>query len=251
MVAAVFPAAGQGKRMRAGMNKVFLELAGLPILVHTLRRFSQSTKIDYLVVVVAAEEVEEIQSLLRRIPHLKPFQVVAGSTERQYSIANGLAVLPEEAEIVLVHDAARPLVTVQTIDGVVKAAQETGGAVAAVPEKNTVKIISPDGIVVKTPPRETLWEVQTPQGFRRDLLLKAYQKAKEENFLGTDDSSLVERLQVPIKVVESDYRNIKVTTPEDLIIAEALIRAQGELGGALREAAGYTKDWLKNKFHRK
>lgn len=251
MVAAVFPAAGQGKRMHAGMNKVFLELAGLPILVHTLRRFSQSTQIDYLVVVVAAEEVEAIRTLLRSVPNLKPFQVVAGGTERQYSIANGLAILPEDTDVVLVHDAARPLVTVQTIDDVVKAAQKVGGAVAAVPEKNTVKIVSSDGTVIKTPPRETLWEVQTPQGFRKELLLAAYQKAKEENFLGTDDSSLVERLHVPVKVVESNYQNIKVTTPEDLVIAEALLRSQGELGDTLRDAAGYTKDWLKNKFHRK
>lgn len=251
MIAAVFPAAGQGKRMRAGRNKVFLELAGLPILVHTLRRFSQSAKIDYLVVVVAAEEVEEIRTLLGRVPDLKPFQVVAGSTERQYSIANGLAALPDDADVVLVHDAARPLVTVQTIEAVIKAAQENGGAIAAVPEKNTVKMVSSDGLVAKTPPRETLWEVQTPQGFRKDLLLEAYRKAKEENFLGTDDSSLVERLHVPVKVVESEYQNIKITTPEDLVIAEALIRAQGKLGDVLREAAGDTKDWLKNKFHRK
>lgn len=230
MIAAVFPAAGQGKRMRAGKNKVFLELAGLPILVHTLRRFSQSAKIDYLVVVVAAEEVEEIRTMLRRMPDLKPFQVVAGSTERQYSIANGLAALPDDTEVVLVHDAARPLVTVQTIEAVVKAAQEIGGAIAAVPEKNTVKIVSSDGMVARTPPRETLWEVQTPQGFRKELLLEAYQKAKEENFLGTDDSSLVERLHVPVKVVESEYQNIKITTPEDLVIAEALLRAQ--IGGS-------------------
>lgn len=242
MIAAVFPAAGQGKRMRAGMNKVFLELAGLPILVHTLRRFSQSAKIDYLIVIAAEEEVEEIRRLLQCVPKLKPFQVVAGSTERQYSIANGLAVLPDDTEVVLVHDAARPLVTVQTIEAVIKAAQETGGAIAAVPEKNTIKLVSSDGMVVKTPPREMLWEVQTPQGFCKDILLEAYRRAKEENFLGTDDSSLVERLQIPVKVVESDYQNIKITTPEDLVIAEALLRAQNELKSTLQEAAGNTKD---------
>ncbi len=226
MVTAVFPAAGQGRRMNVGINKVFLDLLGKPILVHTLQRFSRSKNIDYLVVVVAAEEVSLIRKLLRAVPGLKPYQVVAGGSERQYSIANGLAVVPENSEIILVHDAARPLTSIETIDRVVEGAREVGGAIAAVPEKNTVKIVDEDGIVKETPPRKTLWEVQTPQGFRRDILLEAYRKAKEDAFLGTDDSSLVERLGVPVKVVESDYRNIKVTTPEDMLIAEAFLQKQ-------------------------
>ena len=224
MVTAVFPAAGQGRRMNVGINKVFLDLVGKPILVHTLQRFSRSKYINHLVVVVAAEDISFIRKLLKAVPGLKPYQVVAGGSERQYSIANGLAVVPKESEIVLVHDAARPLTSVETIDRVVEGAREIGGAIAAVPEKNTVKIVAEDGIVRETPPRKTLWEVQTPQGFRKDILLEAYRKAEEDGFLGTDDSSLVERLGVPVKVVESDYRNIKVTTPEDLLIAEALLQ---------------------------
>ena len=160
MVTAVFPAAGQGRRMNVGMNKVFLELAGKPILVHTLLRFSASSEIDNLVVVVAEEDVSSIRRLLSHVPGLKPFQVVAGSTERQYSIANGLAVVPEEADIVLVHDAARPLTSVATIDGVVQAARDVGGAVAAVPAKSTIKLVDEDGVVVKTPPRDKVWEVR-------------------------------------------------------------------------------------------
>lgn len=226
MVTAVFPAAGQGRRMNVGINKVFLDLVGKPILVHTLQRFSRSKNIDYLVVVVAAEEVSFIRRLLKAIPGLKPYQVVAGGSERQYSIANGLRVVPEKSDIVLVHDAARPLISVETIDRVVEGAREIGGAIAAVPEKNTVKVVGEDGIVRETPPRKTLWEVQTPQGFRKDILLEAYRKAEEEDFLGTDDASLVERLGVPVKVVESDYCNIKVTTPEDMIIAEAFLQKQ-------------------------
>ena len=224
MVTAVFPAAGQGRRINVGINKVFLDLVGKPILVHTLQRFSRSKYINHLVVVVAAEDISFIRKLLKAVPGLKPYQVVAGGSERQYSIANGLAVVPKESEIVLVHDAARPLTSVETIDRVVEGAREIGGAIAAVPEKNTVKIVAEDGIVRETPPRKTLWEVQTPQGFRKDILLEAYRKAEEDGFLGTDDSSLVERLGVPVKVVESDYRNIKVTTPEDLLIAEAFLQ---------------------------
>jgi len=212
--------------MNVGINKVFLDLVGKPILVHTLQRFSRSKNIHHLVVVVAAEEVSLIRKLLKAVPGLKPYQVVAGGSERQYSIANGLAVVPEESEIILVHDAARPLTSVETIDRVVEGAREVGGAIAAVPEKNTVKIVGEDGIVRETPPRKTLWEVQTPQGFRKDILLEAYRKAREDGFLGTDDSSLVERLGVPVKVVESDYRNIKVTTPEDMLIAEAFLQKQ-------------------------
>lgn len=226
MVTAVFPAAGQGRRMNVGINKVFLDLLGKPILVHTLQRFSRSKNIHHLVVVVAAEEVSFIRKLLKAVPGLKPYQVVAGGTERQYSIANGLAVVPKESEIILVHDAARPLTSLETIDRVVAGARDVGGAIAAVPEKNTVKVVDEDGIVRETPPRKTLWEVQTPQGFRREILLEAYRKAEEDGFLGTDDSSLVERLGVPVKVVESDYRNIKVTTPEDMLIAEAFLQKQ-------------------------
>ena len=164
MVTAVFPAAGQGRRMNVGINKVFLDLVGKPILVHTLQRFSRSKYINHLVVVVAAEDISFIRKLLKAVPGLKPYQVVAGGSERQYSIANGLAVVPKESEIVLVHDAARPLTSVETIDRVVEGAREIGGAIAAVPEKNTVKIVAEDGIVRETPPRKTLWEVQTPQG---------------------------------------------------------------------------------------
>ena len=249
MVTAVFPAAGSGKRMQAGMNKVFLELAGRPILVHTLLQFSRSQKVDYLVVVVAKEEVSYIQKMLKLVPGLKPLTVVAGGSERQYSIYNGLKAAPEETDIFLVHDAARPLVSLATIEGVVDGAVEIGGAIAAVPEKNTIKVVSEDGLVQSTPPRAALWEVQTPQGFRKDILLRANVEAEAEGFLGTDDSSLVERLGVPVKVVRSDYRNIKVTTPEDLVIAEALLREEhGGILGLAKEAAKKTAQHLKHKL---
>ena len=236
MVTVVFPAAGQGRRMQAGVNKVFLELSGKPILVRTLLRFSQCPSVDRLVAVVAADEVSQIQRVLSLVPGLKPYEVTAGSSERQYSIANGLKVMSPGTDIVLVHDAARPMVTVDTIERVIAEAASGGAAIAAVREKNTVKVVDSNGVVRKTPNRAELWEVQTPQGFRKDILLEAYRKAAEDDFLGTDDSSLVERLGVPVKVVESDYRNIKVTTPEDLLIAEAFLR-EGRLHQA-KQAAG-------------
>lgn len=224
MVTAIFPAAGASKRMGGGVNKNLLELAGEPILIRTLKTFSQVERINYLIVVVAKHEVETVEELLRGVPELKAWRVTVGGSERQYSITNGLKLLPKDAEIILVHDAARPLVTVQTINDVIDAAKEFGGGIAAVPEKNTIKVVDTEGFVKYTPPRVELVSVLTPQGFRREILLKAYDKAAEENFLGTDDSSLVERLGVKIKVVAGGYQNIKITTPEDMRIAETFLR---------------------------
>lgn len=223
MVSVIFPAAGQGRRMKVGKNKVFLELKGLPILVHTLLRFSQLQEVGHLILAVGPSEIHDVEELLEGVSGLKPYSIVAGGTERQYSIANCIKLLSEDSDIVLVHDAARPLVSVETIKGVIDKARDVGGAIAAVPEKNTVKVVSGEGLVLSTPPRESLWAVQTPQGFQREILLRAYAKAEEDGYLGTDDASLVERLGLPVQVVASDYRNIKITTPEDLVIAEALL----------------------------
>ncbi|MGN8832883.1 2-C-methyl-D-erythritol 4-phosphate cytidylyltransferase [Selenomonas montiformis] len=238
MVSVIFPAAGQGKRMKAGINKVFLDLAGTPMLERTLRTFSSVSAVDELIVVTGAEEVKRLSAILAETPGLKPCRVVAGGSERQYSVRNGLDAVSAQNDIVLVHDAARPLVTPRTIEAVIEAARVHGAAVAAVPEKNTIKAVSQEGIVRSTPPRSSLWAVQTPQGFRRDLLLEANQKAEADGFLGTDDASLVERLGWPVHVVMSEYSNIKVTTPEDLLIAEAFLRqAQSGAGGLVRAAA--------------
>ena len=223
MVTTIFPAAGSSKRMGGGVNKNLRELTGEPLLIRTLKTFSKVERINFLIVVVAEHEVEIVEELLRGTSELKAWQVTVGGTERQYSIANGLKHLPDDAEIILVHDAARPLVTMQTINDVIDAAEEFGGAIAAVPEKNTIKIVDAQGFVKYTPPRKELVSVQTPQGFKREILLQAYAKAAEENFLGTDDSSLVERLNVRIKVVAGGYQNIKITTPEDFRIAETFL----------------------------
>ena len=126
--------------------------------------------------------------------------------------------------MVLVHDAARPLISVETIEDVIKCAAENGGAVAAVKAKNTVKLVGEDNVIKSTPKRDEVWEIQTPQGFKREILEEAFEKAGQEGFLGTDDASLVERLGKPVSVVESSYRNIKITTPEDMVIAAAFIK---------------------------
>lgn len=222
MVTAIFPAAGASRRMGAATNKIFLELGGESILVRTLKTFSQSARINFLVVVT--NEVETVTKILNSTPDLKPFAVTAGGSERQYSIANGLKLVPAATEIILVHDAARPLVNLETIEKVIDAAEKFGGAIAAVPEKNTIKIIDAEGFVKSTPPRADLVAVQTPQGFRKEILLRAYEQAAVDKFLGTDDASLVERIGGKIKIVQSSYQNIKITTPEDIQIAETFLK---------------------------
>lgn len=247
MVSVIFPAAGQGKRMQAGINKVLLTLGGEPILTRTLKTFSAVEEVGELIVVVAADEVAAVERQLQKVAGLKPFQVVAGGSERQYSIYNGLQRVADTADVVLVHDAARPLVTAKTIQAVIDSARAKGGAIAAVPAKNTIKVVDKDGLVESTPPRSTLWEVQTPQGFRKEILLKANEQALQDNFLGTDDASLVERIGVLVAVVKSDYRNIKVTTPEDLLIAEAFLQCTAdEEASNLQAAASKARQaWLK------
>lgn len=225
MVTAIFPAAGASRRMGGGVNKNLRDLLGEPILLRTLKVFSRVERINRLIVVVASAEVSSVSELLNHTEGLKPWRVTVGGSERQHSIANGLKLLTDDATIILVHDAARPLVSARTIEDVIDAAERFGGAIAAVPSKDTIKVIDTEGFVRYTPPRSELFMVQTPQGFKRDVLLRAYAQASADNFLGTDDASLVERLGVRIKVVTGGYDNIKVTTPEDLAIAETLWRS--------------------------
>lgn len=230
MITAVFPAAGSSVRMGKGLgavkNKNFLELMGEPVLIRTLKTFSKCERVKFLVVIVGADEIETVEKLLKSTAGLKPYTVTAGGSERQYSIANGLKLVPEESEIVLVHDAARPLISLQTIENVINAAEEFGGAIAAVHEKNTIKIIDDEGFVRITPRRVHLASIQTPQGFKKKILFDAYAKAEEDNFLGTDDASLVERIGQPVKVVWGEYENIKITTPEDIKIAETFLKGK-------------------------
>lgn len=229
MVTVIFPAAGRGKRMGAGMNKVFMPLVGVPILIRTLLQYSACNEIDQMVVVVADYEVEFVKKLLGDIYGLKPYKVVSGGSERQYSVLNGInSIEGSEEDIILVHDGARPFISQQTIQATIEAAQRYDGAVAGVPAKNTIKICDAHGMVEDTPARSALWEIQTPQGFKRGILLIANDRAKKECFLGTDDASLVERAGYKVYVVKSDYQNIKITTPEDMLIGEAFIREKGD-----------------------
>ena len=238
MVSVVFPAAGQAHRMQVGLNKVFLTLAGKPMLLRTLLTFSKVPAVGELIIAVGADEVTAVKGLLSRVKGLAPWRVVEGGTERQYSIRNGLAVVSEKADIVLVHDAARPLIRRETIEELIRVVRAEGAGIVAVPEKNTIKIAAEDGTVAATPPRQTLWQVQTPQGFRKEILLEA------DGFLGTDDASLVERIGVPVRIVQGEYSNIKVTTPEDMVVAEAILRNDMGAGELMKTAVHEAKRLL-------
>ncbi|MEH7546918.1 MULTISPECIES: 2-C-methyl-D-erythritol 4-phosphate cytidylyltransferase [Bacillaceae] len=218
----IIPAAGLGKRMRAGKNKLLLELNGVPILVHTLRVFEEDEACDGVILAIHPQDNKEINRLLQKYQIRKVSDLVPGGDERQHSIFNALKTVEADG-IILVHDAARPFIQKVHIHRLTQKAEETGAAIIGVPAKDTMKK-QKDGVVEETVERSSLWAVQTPQAFRISLLKRAYQKAEEDKFLGTDDASLVERLDFPVSIVEGDYDNIKLTTPEDLYFAEAIIK---------------------------
>jgi 2-C-methyl-D-erythritol 4-phosphate cytidylyltransferase len=220
---AVIPAAGQGIRM--GRKKQGLPLAGLPVLRWTVDVFEASAAVSGVVITVPAEDVEGWQR--RLVGCRKVRAVVAGGTERQDSVRLGLAAVPEAVGWVAVHDGVRPCITPELVERIVAEARLHGTAVPALPITETVKR-GVDGWVKETVDREGLWTVQTPQVFRADLLREAHRLAVAEGTTGTDDAMLVERLGVPIRLVAGLAGNVKITRPEDLVLAEALLSRRGE-----------------------
>jgi 2-C-methyl-D-erythritol 4-phosphate cytidylyltransferase len=225
----IIPAAGQGKRMGAGKNKLLLTLEGVPVLIHTLKVFEADADCSGIILAIHPDDETEFKQLLRDYGIHKVISLVIGGKERQDSVHNGLKSLDATAGVVLVHDAARPFIKVETIHKLVEAASKEGGAIVAVPVKDTIKKAM-QGRVAETVERSSLWAVQTPQAFRVEILLEAHDQAAKGKFIGTDESSLVERLPHPVAIIEGDYDNIKLTTPEDLYFAEAILRKRKEAG---------------------
>jgi 2-C-methyl-D-erythritol 4-phosphate cytidylyltransferase len=224
MNVAIVVAGGRGVRFGGDRPKQFLELNGAPIIVHTLRQFELSRQIDKVVVVLPASEVGDFQSLADKFGLSKIVRVAPGGETRAQSVRNGLAAI-EQAEVVAVHDAVRPLVTAEEIDRVVKVAAESGAAILVAPVSETIKEIS-GSRVTKTVARARLRRALTPQAFQFDILKRAYYELEELESAGldiTDDSFLVERLGVAVTIVEGSARNIKITNQEDLVIAQALL----------------------------
>lgn len=217
----VLPAAGSGKRMGAGQNKLFLLLAQKPILMHTLLVFEQDENCTGIWLAVKDEERPYIESLIQQYQISKVKGLPTGGAERQHSVHSCIKEM-NAVEVVLVHDAARPFITVPTISELTKVAYEKGAAIAGVRAKDTMKIVH-NGLIKETVDRDSLWMIQTPQAFRFDLLAEAEDVAEKVGFLGTDEAMLVERLGYDIHMVESSYENVKMTTQEDLIFGEAIL----------------------------
>lgn len=218
----VIVAAGSGKRMGGQRNKLWLPLAGEPILAHTVRLFATHPDIYEVVLVVSEADHAEVTILISA--EKLTVVVTLGGAERQDSVRNGLASLSANCDYVLVHDAARPFVTRKQISDMIKQVQQDQATIMAVPVKDTIKVVGATGLVESTPARESLWAVQTPQAFRMSLLREAHQAAEAAGKLGTDDAMLVEWLGHPVSIMNGSYENIKITTPDDLWFGEEILR---------------------------
>jgi len=224
--AVIIPAAGSGSRMGFSTPKQFHELAGLPILVRTVHAFHPVGEIDTIVLSVPAAMHSLVRDMVARFklaPKSGNLIIVNGGRTRQDSVRAGLDALPPAVEVVLVHDGARPLVSTQIIEACLREAAHSGAAMAAIPVIDTLKAVTADREVKRTVDRQGLWQAQTPQAARMSLLQEAYAAAEKTEFIGTDEAALLERIGCPVKVVDGSKTNLKITFPEDLLIAEAIL----------------------------
>ncbi|HKF49126.1 MAG TPA: 2-C-methyl-D-erythritol 4-phosphate cytidylyltransferase [Terracidiphilus sp.] len=223
-VFAILPAAGLGTRMAGPQPKQFLALGGIPILIHSLRAFAAVPRISGICVAVRKSEIERVQAQVNEYGFADRVQVVEGGDSRQESVANALAALPAQPDdIVLVHDAVRPLIDAATIDRTIDAVKEHGAAIVGLPAVDTIKQVertAHGALITSTIPREFIVQAQTPQGFRFGLLQSAFNEAITDGFVGTDEASVVERAGHPVAVVPGSQVNLKITQPGDLELAE-------------------------------
>jgi 2-C-methyl-D-erythritol 4-phosphate cytidylyltransferase len=239
-VTVIIPAAGLGTRMaplprgksgEVALSKQFTELGGTPILLHTLRKFAACPEVSGISVALRANEIDGFRKRLEKEVRdvlQEKIQLVAGGEHRQHSVANALAAISAvEDDVILVHDAVRPFVTAEIIRGVIHAAQKYGAAIAGFPAVDTVKLVdrtAEGAVITATVPREKVVMAQTPQGFRYSVIKKAFDEATADGFLGTDEAALVERSGHPVAVVMGSPRNIKITTPADMELAEFYLK---------------------------
>lgn len=220
----IVPAAGSGTRLGGAVKKQFLLLRDKPILVHTLQRFEHCPDIDEIALAVPEQSIAEIETVLSHYRLHKVSKVTVGGEKRQDSVYNVLKKIPAKlSDIVLVHDGVRPFVEPKRISHLIKMCKEYNAAVLAVQPKDTIRRSAGGDFFDQTLDRNALWLVQTPQAFRAELLLKAYEKAKKEKFYSTDEAALVERIGAKVKIVEGSYDNIKITTQEDLELGKLIL----------------------------
>lgn len=224
-VSVIVAAAGMSNRMGSSINKQFIAINNKAVLAHTLEQFERCKYIDEVVLVAKEDEIDYCKKeIVRRYNFNKVVKIVKGGNERQDSVYNGLLALDERCNIVLTHDGARPFVKVENIEDGIVGVTKYDACIIGVPVKDTIKEVDSLGNVINTPDRNFIWAAQTPQCFWKDTLIKAYKKALEDEYVGTDDGMLVERLGVKVKMIKGSYENIKITTPEDLIVAESFVK---------------------------
>ncbi len=223
-VTAIITAAGKGTRMNSRISKQYLEIGGIPVLARTISAFESCSEIDNIIIVVNENDINFCKhEIVEKFNFMKVISLVSGGAERQNSVYKGLCSIREENGVVLIHDGARPFVTNENIVDCINATREYGACGIGVRSKDTIKISDENGFVQSTPDRSSLWSIQTPQGFMYDIIKNAHDKAVQNGYMGTDDMVLVEKLGIPVKIVEGSYQNIKITTPEDLIMGESLL----------------------------
>ncbi len=224
-VTALIPAAGMGKRMGKSVAKQFLTLGDMPMLAHTLLMFQRASEVDEIIPILSKEDMEIcLKEIIERYHVTKVKTLVVGGKERQDSVQNGLQKLEKDASIVLIHDGVRPFVTNEMIEEIVDYARKGECVTVGVPLKDTVKEVNEKGFVVHTLERSRLWAIQTPQAFPVKILRRAYEDSYKRNIYGTDDATLVERAGGMVRVIMGSYDNIKITTPEDLLLAEEILK---------------------------
>ncbi len=224
---AIVPAAGTGERMGIDRKKPYLLLNQRPLLYYTLTALDSIPSIAQIIVAVApGDERFCQQQVLEKFHFNKSIQIIPGGSSRQESVRRLLERVPEDAQLVLIHDGARPLITPELLEQAIAETRVWKATVLAVPVKDTIKSANDTLQIEKTISRERLWAIQTPQTFERSVIQEAHQRASQEGFIGTDDAALVERMGVQVKIVMGSYDNIKITTPEDLIVAEALLKSR-------------------------
>jgi 2-C-methyl-D-erythritol 4-phosphate cytidylyltransferase len=219
----LIPAAGSGKRMGADRNKLFLQVRSLSIIAWTLLAAEAASAISWIGIISQPHDWEDFKAIIATLKLTKPIQFIAGGSTRQESVYNGLQALPADAKQVLIHDGARCLATPHLLNICAEAVLYNSGLIAAVAVKDTIKIVDESGIIQSTPDRRQLWAAQTPQGFDVELLKKCHAEAVRQGWEVTDDAALFEKCGIEVCIVPGEETNLKVTTPQDLAIAEFIL----------------------------
>lgn len=225
---AIIVAAGNGERMNSSLSKQFIHIFDRPIISYTIEMFQNCEMVCDIIIVTKEADILEMNSIVKAFDFTKVSKIVSGGDSRQQSVYKGLLEVDNDTSLVAVHDGARPFVLIDDIKGTLRKAKEFGAAATAVKLKDTIKETDGDQFVTNTPDRSKLWAIGTPQCFEYDLIMRAYENANMHNVNATDDCALAEKIGVKVKLVEGSYENIKITTPEDIIFAKAILESRGE-----------------------